>query len=175
MFKPYHIFFLIVIFGCTQTNTRIIEFEKVLGVEQVDALDKLVADFENNLKKHYPDVTIEKGYKQYLNDLISGATTNRDKFIFQTEETNKIFHESGFWDAVYVKDIEDNIQINRSGMYIQALYAISSSDSLTKVYREKRKAAGLMQNELFVNGILNANPDFNDYIHKRIVVVEFSF
>jgi len=32
-----------------------------------------------------------------------------------------------------------------------------------------------MQNELFVNGILSSNPDFNDYFHKRIVVMEFSF
>ncbi len=32
-----------------------------------------------------------------------------------------------------------------------------------------------MQNEILVTGILNSDPNFNNYFHKRIVVLEFSF
>lgn len=58
---------------------------------------------------------------------------------------------------------------------MQALYTVRESDSLIKKYWEKREAAGMMQNELVINGILSLNPDFNNYFHKRIVVLEFSF
>jgi hypothetical protein len=58
---------------------------------------------------------------------------------------------------------------------MQALYAVKNSDSLINRYWDKREAAGMMPNELIVRGILSSNPDFNDYFHKRIVVLEFSY
>lgn len=57
---------------------------------------------------------------------------------------------------------------------MQAIYLVKDSDSLIKRYWESRDAVGMMQNELLVNGILSSNPDFNNYFHKRIVVLEFS-
>ncbi len=64
--------------------------------------------------------------------------------------------------------------MNNVGKYMQALYLVKDSDSLIKKYWEKREAVGLMQNEIVVSGILSLNPDFNNYFHKRIVVLEFS-
>jgi len=169
------ILFSILIFSCTQTNNQIIEFEKVLGERRTKALNLLVFDFEKNLNKIYPDLPIEKAYKQYLNDLISDSTTDFEKFKFQSDKINLEFHQSGLWDDVYSKDSQGSLQVNTTGKYIQALYAIEQPEPLIKTYREKRKAVGIMQNQLLINGILNSNPDFNDYFHKRIVVLEFSF
>ena len=180
------IIILLLTFGCSdkQTDPRIAEFEKILGDEQTKSLNLLVSDFEKNLGKIYSDLPTKKAYRKYLNEMISDSTTNWDKFKFQSDETNTEFHQSGLWNEVYEvryfqkPDSNDSIKsldVNQIGKYMRALYAIKDSDSLIKKYWDKREAAGLMQKELIVNGILSSKPDFNDYFHKRIVVVEFSF
>ena len=120
-------------------------------------------------------MTTEKGYQQYLTDLISDSTTDSEKFRFQSDKTNTEFHKSGLWNEIYTKDSVSELQINGTGKYMQALYTVKDSDSLIKKYWEKREAAGMIRNELVINGILSLSPDFNDYFHKRIVVLEFSF
>ena len=171
------ILFLIFIFGCSQkqTDNRISEFEKILGDEPTKSVNSLVSDFEKNLDIIYPNLTTEKGYRKYLNEMISDSTTNWDKFKFQSDRTNREFHKSGLWDEIYIKDSVYGLQINQGGKYMRALYAVKDSDSLIYKYWDKREAAGMMQNELIVSGILSSNPDFNDYFHKRIVVLEFSY
>ena len=176
--RKYHII-LILIFSLScspkQADNRITKFEKVLGERQTKSLNLLVSDFENNLDKNYPDLLIEKSYRKYLADMISDSTTNFGKFIFQSDKTNSEFHRSGLWNEIYTKDSENGLQINRAGKYMQALYVVKESDSLINEYWEKREAVGIMLNKNFVPGILSLDPDFNDYFHKRIVVLEFSF
>ena len=176
--QKFHLFlFLILIFGCSQNQKydQIAEFEKVLGERQTHAINLLVTDFENNLEKLYPDLSIEKGYEKYLTDIISDSTTDWEKFKFQSNQTNMEFNESGLWNEIYTKDSVSGLQINGVGKYMQAIYAVKDSDSLINKYWQKREAAGMMQMELIVPGILSQRPDFNDYFHKRIVVLEFSF
>ncbi len=175
MQKTYLILFLILTFSCSQTDSQIAEFENVMGDRPTKAINLLVSDFEKNLNKIYPDLPIEKGYEQYLNDLISNSAKDWEKFKFQSDKTNLEFRQSGLWDDLYSKDSQESLQINTTGKYIQALYSIKKPDPLIKTYREKRKAVGIMQNEILVTGILNSDPDFNNYFHKRIVVLEFSF
>jgi len=185
LFKIFIILFLI--FGCSNqnpTDERISVFEEKLGVKETNALNLLVSDFEKKLIKIYPDLTIEKGYRQYLTDIVSDSTTDWNKFKFQSDKTNSEFHKSGLWNEIYTSsktydritnDSVDALRYNSVGKYMRALYQIKDSDSLVKVYSEIRQAAGMMPNELFVSGILSSNPDFTDYFHKRIVVLEFSF
>jgi hypothetical protein len=161
-----------------------VEFEKILGARQTKALNLLVSDFEKNLDKIYPDLPTEKGYHQYLTDIISDETTNWEKFQFQSDKTNAEFHKSGLWDEIYdysyssdlnAKDSTKILDVNFIGKYMLALHQIKDSDSLIKKYWEYRNAGGLMQKEIVVNGIQSLKPNFSDYFHKRIVVVEFSF
>ncbi|WP_299097706.1 hypothetical protein [Winogradskyella sp.] len=177
MQKFYLILILVLTFSCAQkqSDNRIAEFEKVLGERQTKALNLLVSDFEKNLSKIYPNLTIEQGYNEYLTDLISDSTTDWEKFKFQSDKTNAEFHKSGLWNEIYTKDSVSGLQVNGIGKYMQALYSVKDSDSLIKKYWKKREAAGMMQNELVIPGILSLNPDFDNYFHKRIVVAEFSF
>lgn len=176
MFKIYLIFFFLIMLGCSQKaiDPRIDTFEKVLGAKETKVVNSLVKDFEENLHKIYPEISTEKGYRKYLEEMISPNTTNWDKFKFQTKKTNYDFHKSGLWNEIYVID-NGSLDINQTGKYIQALYAIKDSDPLIKKYIEKRAVAGMMKNEIVVRGILSSNPDFINYFHKRIVVLEFSF
>lgn len=169
---------LILSFSCSNQNVtdkRITDFEEKLGTKESKALNLLVFDFEKNLEKIYPDLTIGKRYQQYLTDIISDSTTDWNKFKFQSDNTNLEFHKSGLWNEVYKKEAVRGLEINGVGKYIQALFVVKDSDSLVKVYLEKRQAAGMMSNELFVPGILSSKPNFRDYFHKRIVVLQFSF
>jgi hypothetical protein len=170
------IVFLILTFSCSQkqNDSRITEFEKVLGERETKALNLLVFDFEKNLNKMYPNLSIEKGYEQYLTDLNSDSRTDLEKFKFQSNETNSEFHQSGLWDEIYIK-VENGLRPNIIGKYMRALYEIKDSDSLTKKYWDMREAAGMLSNNIFIKGTLSLEPDFNDYFHKRIVVVEYSF
>jgi len=168
---------LLLTFSCSQNHTdkRISEFEKILGNEQTKSVNSLVSDFEVNLNKIYPNLPIEKAYRKYLDEMISDSTTNWDKFKFQSDQTNSEFHKSGLWDEIYTKDSVYGLQINQAGKYMHALNAVQNSDSLINKYWDKRQVAGMMKKEFVVRGILSSNPDFNDYFHKRIVVLEFSY
>jgi len=180
------IIILLLTFSCSekQTDLRIVEFEKELGKKETKSLNSLVSDFERNLRNIYPDLPIQKCYEKYLTDMTSELTTDWEKFEFQSDKTNSEFHQSGLWNEIYEvnyfqkpgsQDSIKSLNINRIGKYMRAIYAVKDSDSLLKKYWDKRDAAGLMQNELVINGILSSKPDFNDYFHKRIVVVAFSF
>ncbi len=169
MRKFHLIIFLILIFSCSQkqTNNQIKQFEKVLGKRQTNALNLLVSDFEKNLTKIYPNLTIEKGYRQYLIDIKSDTITNWKKFEFQSKKTHSEYYKSGLHDEIYDKDTT-SLKDNNFGKYMTALYEIKDSDSLIKEYWNKRKALGIMQNTTIVNGVLSLKPDFRNYFHKRI-------
>ena len=177
MHKFYLIIVLIIAIGCSQkqTNENIIKFEKVLGKRQTNALNLLVADFEQNLNKKYPDLPIKQAYRQYLTDLVSKSADDRESFEFQSEKTNLEFNQSGLWDEIYQRDSENGLQTNSLGSYMLALYAIKKSDTVINKYYDVKEQAGIMSNEIVVSGILSLSPDFDNYFHKRIVVVEFSF
>ncbi|GGK35684.1 hypothetical protein GCM10007962_32580 [Yeosuana aromativorans] len=175
MRKIYLIFILILTFNYSQTDSRIKEFEKILGERQTKALNLLVSDFEKNLDTLYPDLSTDKAYKKYLTDIIADSTTDWEKFKFQSDKTNSEFHQSGLWDDIYIKDSVTGLRPNAIGNYMRALYKIKDSDTLIKRYWDMRESAGMLSNELFVSGTLSLEPDFNNYFHKRIVVVEYSF
>ncbi|SHH45604.1 hypothetical protein SAMN05444148_2057 [Winogradskyella jejuensis] len=185
-FKPYLAFFLFVLFGCSsnQKQEEIIVFEYILGESNTKSLDLLVSDFELNLKKIYPKLSLTEAYKQYMKDIVNPKIKDWDKFYFKSEKTRNLFKESGFYDELYInnksfdllaKDSINTIEFNSIGKYMHALYSIKDSDSLINKYYNRKEAVGIMQNKLFVNGFLSFEPNFNNYFHKRIAVIEFSF
>lgn len=185
MQKFHLIIILILIFSCAekQSDKQIMEFENILGERQTKALNLLVSDFEENVTKIYPDLPIEKGYRRYLNDMISDTIYDYENYKFMSKKTIKEYIKSGLWGEVYEtsysfeinsKDSIETISVNNVGKYMQALNAIKASDTLIKTYWQKRESAGIIQNEIFVNGIISLKPDFNNYFHKRIVVLEYS-
>ncbi|SFJ33780.1 hypothetical protein SAMN05443431_106164 [Olleya namhaensis] len=187
VFKTYKIqivlLFLLTL-GCSKTisEKRVAIFEDILGERQVASLNALVLDFENNLTKMYPDLSVDIAYKKYLIDLLSIQIEDPKKFEFQSNKTNKEFHESGLWDEVYrysnlseSKDSTKILEANNIGKYMKALYKIKGDDSFITNYWNRREAAGLMPNELAVLGLINLRSDYTDYFHRRILVLEFSF
>jgi len=176
MRKTLILFLTIITFSCeTELDKNKRVFQNILGTNKISAINSLVNDFENNLNKNYPELTIGEAYEQYLIEIISESTNDFEKFKFQTSSTKSELTKSGLWNEIYLKDENNGLIINETGQYMRGLEHVSRTDSFVKTYYEKRKAAGMMQNELVVNGILNSNPDFDNYFHKRIIILEFTF
>tara|TARA_R110002020_G_scaffold17804_9_gene63121 strand:+ start:2320 stop:2856 length:537 start_codon:yes stop_codon:yes gene_type:complete len=176
MRKAIILFLTILTFSCqTELDKNIHAFQNILGENKINAINSLVTDFENNLKKNYPKLSVDKAYEKYLTEIISDSTTDFEKFKFQTSNTKSELTKSGLWNEIYFKDDNNGLIINETGQYMRGLNYVAKSDMFVKKYYDKRQAAGMMSNKLVVNGILNSNPDFNNYFHKRIVVLEFTF
>ena len=75
------------------------------------------------------------------------------------------------FDSIVESEMKD-AQFNHIGKYIQALYAIKDTDTLTKKYFHLKQNGGILPLKFFIRGTLSLIPDFNDYFHKRIVLLE---
>lgn len=189
--RYFLLFFLLMFFGCASPKEKeqIRIFESTLGNEYVKVLNQLVDDFEKKLKKQYPELDQKEAYKQYLLDISNTDLEDTSKFLFISNTTSKLFRKSGFWNDIYSEsyskdlfakdstklDSTKHINVNNVGNYMMALHRIKDSDSVINHYYKKREAAGILPNKLFVDGLLSNKPDFDNYIHKRIVVIEYSF
>lgn len=150
-----HLFlFVIILLGCKSESksNEIIVFEYVLGEKKTEALDLLLSDFESNLNKVYPKLSIQKAYEQYLKDLINPKTKDWDKFRFKSKETINKYLSSGLRDEIYTdhlvydentKDSLKSVKFNRFGKYMHGLYTVKGSDSVISKYYDKKEAAGM--------------------------------
>jgi len=165
---------IILTLSCNSTTNQIQVFEDTLGIEEAKALNALVYDFENNLSNIYPNLSLRKAYLQYITDLVSLKMTSFEKFNFQTEKTKSLFKKSGLWNEVHRIDTTmAGYQVNVNGKYMRALENIKESDTLVNRYYKSRKKDGIVQDR--IDAILNSKPNFDNYIHKRIVVLEFGY
>lgn len=170
MKKLVFLFCLVFIICCENKNTDSIkEFETTLGKKNIEVLNLLVNKFELFLSKEYPSLEIEDAYYQFLLDIKNNKEFESDYFL--SEEDRQVYIKSGFKNEIY--DSENNV--NQTGRYMLALSLVKDSDSLIKKYFKNRQAVGTIHNILFANSILSNDPNFNNYFHKRIVVLEYSF
>jgi hypothetical protein len=94
--------FLIALFfySCSSEDKDIINFEKKLGQESVETLNKLVADFETNyLKIYYKDVTIDEAYLLFLKDIKNGDSVKQ----YNYKKMREMFKKSRLFSDIYCK------------------------------------------------------------------------
>ncbi|WP_445738558.1 hypothetical protein [Mariniflexile sp.] len=101
--------FLALIISCAEKKTEenILEFDKVLGKENVVTLDFIVSDFENDfLKRQYPNLNTENAYRQFLTDLRDDKTKNwkriSEKAIEKFESSELRLQMYEFPDSVWI-------------------------------------------------------------------------
>jgi hypothetical protein len=65
------VIFILFTFISLSFYSQQIEFEKVLGKENVETLNSLIENFETKtLKKEYPNLNTENAYKEFLKDIL---------------------------------------------------------------------------------------------------------
>ncbi len=62
--------------------------------------------------------------------------------------------------------------LNQRGRYMKALEKVKNHSSFIDEYYDQRIRVGDMDSRLFCEMILRHNPDFNDYLVKRILIIE---
>ncbi|SNS24670.1 hypothetical protein [Dokdonia pacifica] len=191
----------VVLLSCTQkiTDPNIILFQQELGEENIAMIDLLVEEFEDHLESHYPKLNTKEAYTQFLKDISDQDTSNDSLLItYQSKASRENYRKSALYKDIYIKEpyhqkIEGLVELNQPppdknnpinepdsiwrvnniGKYMRALFAIEG-DSLVQTYFRSRESSGLMSTNRFAKGIQYYKPDFDNYIHKRIVVIENS-
>lgn len=75
------------------------EFDKILGKENSETMNVLVAEFENDfLKRQYPNLDIEDSYLKFVSEVSEGKT---EHFVQFSEKSKKLFRKSRLRLEVY--------------------------------------------------------------------------
>lgn len=95
------------------------------------------------------------------------------------------FYKRTSWSSLRKEDIEhkDSViknlytwtDLNYSGRFWEALKKSCQNDKLIVDYLDIAFSAGPVQPEILTNRILNANPNYDDYFIKRIIVTGLSY
>lgn len=102
------IIILLLTFSCSNEK-EIAEFENILGKENSEILTYLVDDFESDfLKRQYPNLDIQKAYKQFLTELSKGQTEYWKKI---SDSSREYLEKSNLRLEIY--SVPDSIWIER--------------------------------------------------------------
>ena len=159
------------IFICCKNNHQndIKLLYKTVGEHNTIILEQLVGEFETYLQTKYPkNKIIDVSYTQYLKAIASGTTTLEP---FMSTKIHKQFIAS---ELFYEKN-RNSLVFKHDSLYMSALSIIAAQDPVVNEYYKVKQKAGLLQNTVFSNGFLKTNPNFNNKIHRLIVVLEFSY
>ncbi|MET2985206.1 serine hydrolase domain-containing protein [Aureibaculum conchae] len=61
------------------------------------------------------------------------------------------------------------------GKYMNALRAIKNKDQMVKHYVQDKEAFGFISHKILAEWFLELKLDYNDYIYKRIIILEFAY
>ncbi|MCM4158225.1 hypothetical protein [Gramella sp. AN32] len=154
-------------------DENIKNFQNILGDEKIEIIDLLVKDFDNALNKKYPELSIENAYLRFLYDIQIDNFEFSD-FNYISDSTNIKLFKSNLRSDLYQREMLPALLINFNGDYNKALNEIShSSDELLKEFYKTRGKYGIIQHKLLCNLFLKNDPDFSNYLHKRILVLTF--
>ena len=129
----------------------------------------------------YPDsVWIEKDTSK-MTIKLQAVVKSRFKYINDDGSIEYLENESyqppiKDLDINWVLEREKNSpRFNSTGKYLQALYQIKDRDTFFKNFYEQKEAIGHINPETLANVMLQENVDLNDYLIKRIIVLELAY
>jgi hypothetical protein len=183
--KTLMLFALIISCSDKKTDDNILEFDNVLGKENVETLDYLVSDFENDfLKSQYQNLDTENAYRRFLTDLRDDKTENWKSI---SEKASKKFDSSTlrlemyeFPDSVWILKNSSYDKIESDSLsfldipfpYVKARFKYKNPDGTTE-YTFGRGGPEIWPNsdyDSIINRELNT-PRFN-YVGKYIQALE---
>ncbi len=150
-------------FNASKLKQDIYQYPDSVWILKNSEMDKIEADSMLFLYDPYPYIKLR--YK----DLNKNGTY---EYSYSRIHTN-IKPNSNF-DSIITRRLKIP-EYNYSNKYMQALYAVKETDTLIKKYFDLKQNGGSSPSDFFARGILELNPDFNDYFHKRIVVMELIY
>ncbi|NQU88295.1 MAG: hypothetical protein HQ541_21315 [Mariniphaga sp.] len=192
------VLFILFAFTLSCTNNKI--FEKSLGKQESKALDVWVEEFEEFLSMNYSGQTPGDNYRNFLSGVSSGEFQNYSPHLssHEKEKLKRLINESGLWDQIWcidtigddpeegfriirqlesMKIIDDTLLVRKKfkqfGSYLNAIKSEERIDSLFVSYIFSKEVSGLINPIIMAKTLLNNDADFEDYLIKRIITVEF--
>ncbi|MBN2395038.1 MAG: hypothetical protein JXC36_01085, partial [Candidatus Atribacteria bacterium] len=128
------------------------------------------SSFKNEIYLYTDSVWLENGEIKY-STCYYGADTVRNEsgeFIIPNGDNEDSVR-------IYMDDIKKMKEFNLNGKYYTGLDLIKGQDSVIIGYLDAKFAAGCISSKLFSQGFLYSKPDFKNYFHKRIFIVELFY
>ncbi|TDS16527.1 hypothetical protein DFQ03_1008 [Maribacter caenipelagi] len=102
---------LLIVFSCSNRE-EVLEFEKILGIENSQALTLMVSNFENEfLKTEYPNLTSEQAYERLLTDMRDNKFQSWNKLpkFDETDlkQSQLKFEINAYVDSVWIETNEN--------------------------------------------------------------------
>lgn len=142
--------------------------------------------FDNSSLKdeiyRYPDsVWIEKDTAKMIIKSSEPVVKNRFKYLNEDGSVEYLEGESSIppmkhLDINWLLEREKNTpEFNSVGKYIQALYQIKDRDTFFKNFYKRKNSYGFIRPESLARVILHDSVDLNEYLVKRIIVLEIVY
>ena len=141
--------------------------------------------FENSSLKdeiyHYPDsVWIERDTSKMT---IKSKAVVKSRFKYINDDGSVEYLESESYeppmehlDMNWVLEQRKKLpEFKSTGKYIQALYQIKNRDTFFRNFYERKNAIGFIRPETLSNVMLLDSVDLNDYLVRRIIVLEIAY
>ena len=142
--------------------------------------------FEKSLLKseiyQYPDsVWVEKDTAEMTIKSKQPVIKSRFKYVSIDGTIEYLEAESSIPPMEYadiawlLKRQKESPEFNTSGKYFQALYKVKDRDEFFKKFYERKNSMGFIGAETLASVMLYENVDFNDYLIKRIIMLEIVY
>jgi hypothetical protein len=92
---------LILITSCSDKKTEkpLTEFDKIIGKENSETINELIAEFENDfLKRQYPNLNTENAYLKFVTDI---SKANTEHFVEHSKKARELFDNSKLRLEIY--------------------------------------------------------------------------
>lgn len=157
---------------------------------QTDYWEKIFAKSRNafemsSLKSEiymYPDsVWIEKDTAKMIIKSNQPVVKSRFKFVgldgtITYNEAESSLPPMEYADLAWLlKRQKESPEFNTQGKYIQALYKLKDRDAFFRKFYDRKSSMGFLASEALASALLYENVDFNDYLIKRIIMLEIVY
>jgi len=156
---------------CSDTDCSLKEFGSNSSIIRQILKDFSTSGFESEIimrtsSVEYIDSSIHTKYLYF--DKITGDTIG--------SVTSESFPDASIMNIDSLMREEETIIIfNPFGKYIQALSSVQDCDPIIQDYVDFKKGIGLTVFKFFCKGFLDSEPDYSDYIIKRIILIELLY
>ena len=178
-------FLLITLFGCSNKQNRIDQFEKHLGIEKSQALTFKVESFKRFLKTNFPEQSFKASCEEFLKEVSANGFEenkwkyNRDDFEKMKTLTVSSGLKKEIWKTADSVWIEDKFLVKQSSYILGQDTLISSISSPLYTIPDTSKIDSVIKNTTntifdynlkgkFFTGIKDLDdPILNEYIDSK--------
>ena len=178
-----NLLFVLIFVGCNSTNQeeKIVKvFNDTFGEKNTKALDEIVLHGENLLMNAYDVQTVNEAYGLFLTQVANVWIDNLE--IGLTVEEAQSFVDLFETDSLKYSIFEFSVikgnkvyEFDKVGPFMETLKQLEPISDIASEYYNTIMTAGSISYSLLANGLLERYVEFDNYILKRIIIVDILY